>query len=59
VIGFSVSAIIATVVKQPCRRNLETAEFDPNRSFGSIHATWLWESLTARWKRGIMSLLHE
>jgi len=27
---------------------------DPKRSSGSIHATCLWESLTVRWKRGII-----
>jgi hypothetical protein len=36
-----------------------TAGFDPNRSFGSIHATCLWESLTTRWKRGMIPPLHE
>jgi hypothetical protein len=34
-------------------------DFDLNRSFGSIHATCLWESLTTRWKRGIIPPLHE
>jgi hypothetical protein len=34
-------------------------EDDPERSFGSIHATCLSESLTARWKRGIIPPLHE
>jgi hypothetical protein len=29
-------------------------DFDLNRSFGSIHATCLWESLTTRWNRGII-----
>jgi hypothetical protein len=34
-------------------------ELTPHAVFGSIHGTCLWESLTARWKRGMIPPLHE